>query len=142
MNITTNVRLFGGAKPSGMPIYCGSNPTVPKGKVRGRPNQCFYAGRSAGFYAGVLKGQQQVPLNTSQPPVQPISRKTLIQATEASVLAQQKRQRMKTEAQWRALNQRAMQSQAKEWNMRNYGRAKTDLVDDFIAEARRKGLVI
>jgi hypothetical protein len=53
--------LQGGAKPTGNPIYCGSNIKVPKGKIRGRPNQCFMAGKRAGFYAGVLKGQQQAP---------------------------------------------------------------------------------
>lgn len=148
MNTISNVRLFGGAKIGGTarapPIYCGSKPNVPSGKIRGRPNQCYFAGRKAGFYAGVLKGQQQAPQVGQQPApavYQPVSRRTVIQATEASLLAQQQRQRIKTEAEWRSLNQRAMQAQAREWGIPRYGRARTDLVEDFIREARRRNLV-
>jgi hypothetical protein len=134
---------LGGAKPTGNPIYCGSNVKVPKGKIRGRPNTCFKVGRKAGFYAGFLKGQQQAPRQAPQqaPQQQPISRRTVIQATEASLLAQQQRQRFKTEDEWRSLNQRAMQAQAKEWGIPRYSRARADLVDDFIREARRRNLV-
>jgi hypothetical protein len=53
-------RILGGAKPTGNPIYCGSNVKVPRGKIRGRPNTCFMAGRRAGFYAGFLKGQRGI----------------------------------------------------------------------------------
>jgi hypothetical protein len=49
------MRIQGGSKSS---IYCGSNVKVPKGKIRGRPIQCFIAGRKSGFYAGLLKAQQ------------------------------------------------------------------------------------
>lgn len=48
------MRIQGGSKS----IYCGSSVKVPKGKVRGRPIQCFIAGRKAGFYSGILKAQQ------------------------------------------------------------------------------------
>ena len=149
MNTVSNIRLFGGAKIGGTarapPIYCGSKPNVPSGKIRGRPNQCYFAGRKSGFYAGVLKGQQQAQAGQQPAPAQgvyqPVSRRNIIQATEASLLAQQQRQRIKTEAQWRALNQRAIQAQARDWGIPRYGRARTDLVEDFIIEARRRNLV-
>lgn len=53
------MHIQGGAKPIGNPIYCGSKVKPPRNKVRGRPNQCFMLGRKTGFYAGILKGQQQ-----------------------------------------------------------------------------------
>lgn len=138
------------------PIYCGSKEKLPKGKVRGRPNQCYILGRKAGYYAGILKvtgDRQTIPIIPSGIPkasnqgiplysYTPINRRGVIQATEASLLAQQRRQKMRTEAQWRSLNQRALQAQAREWNIPNYGRTKNALIEDFIREARRRGLVI
>jgi hypothetical protein len=51
------MHIQGGAKPGGIPIYCGSKIKPPRGKIRGRPVQCFKAGRRAGFYAGINKAQ-------------------------------------------------------------------------------------
>jgi len=53
-----------------MNIYCGANERVPRGRIRGRPNQCFLLGRRTGFYAGLLRGQQQA--RQIQPAVQPV----------------------------------------------------------------------
>ena len=55
----TNFQQQGGAKNIKYNVYCGSKVQVPKGKVRGRPNECFMLGRRAGFYAGILKGRDQ-----------------------------------------------------------------------------------
>jgi hypothetical protein len=78
MNIQP-MRIQGGVKPAGLPIYCGSKPNVPRGKVRGRPNQCFMAGRRAGFYAGVLRGQAGP--QPAQQQAQPFTYITLEEAT-------------------------------------------------------------
>lgn len=80
MNIQP-MRIQGGAKPTRMPIYCGAKPDVPRGKVRGRPNQCFIAGRKAGFYAGVLRGQAQQAPQPAQQQAQPFTYINLEQAT-------------------------------------------------------------
>jgi len=54
--------LFGGAKINYKPIYCGKNERVPKGRIRGRPNQCFNLGRKIGYYAGISKGRLDIPM--------------------------------------------------------------------------------
>jgi len=83
-NQQPNFKIYGGAKTSGMPIYCGSNITIPIGKVRGRPNQCFMAGRKSGYYAGILKGQQQAPRPAPVP--QPVPQLPVLQNLSLGVL--------------------------------------------------------
>jgi hypothetical protein len=51
--------MFGGLKPQGFKIYCGANPEVPSGKVRGRPNACFKSGLRSGFVAGIQAGRKE-----------------------------------------------------------------------------------
>lgn len=51
--------FLGGLKPQTSAIYCGAKPSPPRGKVRGRPNQCFLSGRRTGFYAGIQEGLKQ-----------------------------------------------------------------------------------
>lgn len=50
---------IGGMKTQTSGVYCGSKPYPPKGKVRGRANQCFMSGRRAGFAAGIQQGLKQ-----------------------------------------------------------------------------------
>jgi hypothetical protein len=119
--IILNGKIMGGAKSTGNPIYCGSKPTCPKGKVRGRPSTCYKKGISSGFYAGLLKGRQEG--QQAQP-------------------APQAQAQGKTEAQWRGMSQRALQVQAKEWEMKNYGVSKAQLIERFLVEARRRNLVV
>lgn len=53
------LKIYGGAKSQTVRIYCGDKPNPPKGKVRGRSNQCFMSGRRAGFAAGIQEGLKQ-----------------------------------------------------------------------------------
>ena len=57
---------LGGAKIINYNIYCGNKPVVPKGKVRGRPNQCYKLGLRSGFYAGITKGKKVKPVPVEQ----------------------------------------------------------------------------
>ena len=51
-------KIYGGLKVYNYPIYCGEKENIPKGRVRGRPNQCYRQGLKSGFVAGLQKGQK------------------------------------------------------------------------------------
>lgn len=138
MNYISNIKLFGGARLYGPNRKCSDKVAPPARETS--VSVCFKRGLKAGFAAAMRNMNINQP-QIQQPLLPTINRRTLIQATEASLLATQIRQRTKTEAQWRALNQRAIQSQAREWGIPNYNRAKSALIDDFLREARRRNLV-
>jgi hypothetical protein len=117
--------------------YAGSKENVPAGRVRARPHQAYKMGLRSGYAAGIQKGKELCLAAVDYPT-----------AARQGVLLQkgleERRAReasKKTEAAWRSMAQRPMQAQAREWNIPRYARAKTDLIEDFIAEARRRNLV-